>query len=295
MSARLSAGGPGRAIPAGARSAWSDLIGLRCGLALRDAQIPVLTELVQERVRARGLAHASDYFDLLAAEADGGPEWTDLMERLVSHETSFFRHRPTFDAIRTCVVPELGARKHAGAHTLTFWSAGCSTGQEAYSLAMTVTDDGGAAGPFTVWGTDISPRAIEAARRGRYSDRAMGSIPYAYRRRFFRAFDDSGARRYEVVDELRRRVRFVSANLYTACAMLLGYDVIVCQNVLIYFAQTAVSTVVSMLAGRLNPGGYLLLGPGEWPGDCPAGLEAITLNGVRAFRRVGRTSGEVRS
>ncbi len=293
MNAGLSACRPGRTIPAGARGAWSDLIGVRCGLALRDAQIPALTEHVQERVRARGLTHPADYFDLLAAEADDSPEWTDLMERLVSHETSFFRHMPTFDAIRTRVVPELRAR--AGARTLTFWSAGCSTGQEAYSLAMTILDDGGGAAPFTVWGTDISPRAVAAARRGCYSDRAMGPIRYAYRQRFFRAFDDSGARRYEVLDELRRRVRFVAANLYATCAMLLGYDVIVCQNVLIYFAPSAVSTVVSMLAGRLNPGGYLLLGPGEWPGDRPAGLEALTLNGVRAFRRTGRMSGEVRS
>lgn len=295
MNLRPSAIGLGRAIPVSDCSAWRDLIGRRSGVALRDAQVSVLTALVQERMRARRLTTASAYYDLLQTEPDGGPEWTELMDRLISHETSFFRHMPSFEAIRTSVVPELRARSHVGANTLTFWSAGCSTGQEAYSLAMAVMDGAAAAGPFTVWGVDISRKAIETARRGRYHERMMTAIPAAYRQRFFRPIDQRGPREYEVGDDLRNRVRFVAANLYGACSMFLSYDVIVCQNVLIYFVQDAIPNLVAMLAARLNPGGYLLLGPGEWPADCPAGLEAINVNGVRAFRRVGRTAAEVRS
>src|SRR5512134_3280211 len=119
--------------PIGARRDWSTLIGARCGLALRDAQVSALTGVVAERMQARGLTSASAYYQMLEAEGDGGPEWTDLMDRIVSHETSFFRHMPTFDAVRR-LMPELRARARLNGTTLTLWSAGCSTGEEAYSL-----------------------------------------------------------------------------------------------------------------------------------------------------------------
>jgi chemotaxis methyl-accepting protein methylase len=277
-------------MPEAARADWSDLIAARCGVALRDAQASVLADFVQRRVREQGLRGASEYYGRLKAEAGIGPEWTALMDRLVSHETSFFRHRPTFEAVRGIIA----GLRFAGGRALAFWSAGCSTGEEAYSLAMTALEDPRGR-PFTVWGTDISRPAIETARRGCYGEGAMAGMSRRQRERFFRAIDEDGVRRYVVRDEVRDSVRFVAANLCDSLASVLSYDVIVCQNVLIYFAQRAIPGLLSTLAARLHPGGYLLLGPGESPPAWPAGLEPVQVGGTRAFRRIGRAVAEVRS
>jgi chemotaxis methyl-accepting protein methylase len=271
---------------------WGDLLQRRCGLALREPQLSTLAGLVPARMRARGLATCEEYYELLEEESEGGNEWTELIDQLVSHETSFFRHPPSFEALRTHVFPELRRRPDIGHNLLSLWSAGCSTGEEAYSLAMTAMSDPSFGGEFLVWGADISRRTVETARRGRYSEKSVSAIPAEYRRQFVRAAD--GGRAWDIDSEVCRRVRFLAINLYSACDIFLNHDVVFCQNVLIYFAPPAVTPFVAMLGSRLTLGGYLLLGPGEAPLECPAGLEPVALPGVRAFRRVGRVSREVR-
>lgn len=281
----------GHSMPFGTGGAWADLISSRCGVALRGGQVSLLAVLVEQRMRTLGLRRAGAYFEKLAREAEGGPEWAELMDRLVSHETSFFRHMASFDLLRSHVIPEL-RRRWSARGTLTFLSAGCSTGPEAYSIAMTALAANGGDGRFTVWGADVSRRAVETARRARYAERTVDAVPEPYRQRFVHRVD---ARHYEIGADVRERVKFLWANLYAASGTFLSYDVIVCQNVLIYFAPQAVRRFTAMLGARLNPGGYLLFGPGEAPPGCPDGLESINVNGVRAFRRVGRTAAEVRS
>ena len=144
---------------------WCRLIVARCGLTFRDAQIPVVLGVMREQMLARGLTSERSYYDRLVDAAEGGPEWTALVERLLNHETSFFRHQASFDLLRTHILPSL--REPRG-RRLNLWSAGCSTGQEAYSLAMTAMADEDLRGEFAVWGGDISRQAIEVARIGRY-------------------------------------------------------------------------------------------------------------------------------
>ena len=276
---------------------WSDLVLRRCGLTLKPRQISSFADLVHARMQARGLASCDAYFELLGSDRSGLQEWSELVESLVSHETSFFRHSESFDVLRRHLLPELRRRPDFGHNVLSIWSAGCSTGEEAYSLAMVAMSDAALEGEFLVWGADISPRVIDKARSARYTDRAVQAIPTEYRRRFLNATDVAGGD-WEIAGELRRRVRFLPLNLHTADELFLSYDVIFCQNVLIYFAPAAASRLLASLASRLTPGGYLLLAPGEAPSECPTGLEPLALSGVRAFRRVGRTatpSFEVRS
>jgi len=264
--------------------AWCHLIGRRCGLSFREAQIPAVLEYISGQMRASGASDERGYYDLLSAEHEGGPEWTALVEHLLNHETSFFRHPASFDAVGKHILPEL--RDGRGrASRLNFLSAGCSTGQEAYSLAMVAMDDDDLRGDFTVWGADISRQAIDIARRGRYGPRAIAGVPESYRSRFVRTIQSSDKPSYEIDEQLRRRVRFSSANLVASGAVTLNYDIIFCHNVLIYLSQIAVSQVVAALAARLALGGYLLLGPGEGLVERPPALEPITVNGVRMFRR----------
>ena len=273
--------------------AWYDLIVRRCGLTFRHVRIHDVIRIVHDQMRVQGMAGELAYFQRLTSQPAGGAEWDALIERLTNHETSFFRHPPSFDALRSHVLPNLRAARPPGSR-LSFWSAGCSTGQEAYSLAMVARDDGGAQADFTVWGGDISQQAIKIARRARYGQRAIATIPEPYRQRFLRPVEGDTPTEYEIVDELRQRVRFMATNLVEASGFRPTHDVIFCHNVLIYFSPAAVTRAVAWLASCLAPGGYLLLGPGEAPNDRPAGLEPINANGVRAFQRTGTRPIEVR-
>jgi chemotaxis methyl-accepting protein methylase len=274
--------------------AWSELLQRRAGLAVRDTQLMAFVELLHARMKARGIATAQEYFQLLDRESDAGVEWTEVVERMVSPETSFFRHPPSYDVLRTRLLPELRRRPHVGGHKLNVLSAGCSTGQEPYSIAMVLLAED-LAGDFTVSGIDISRRSIEVARRGRYSPKAAATVPVAYRQRFLQPITQDGRADYQVARPLQERVRFTAMNLFTAADFSVNYDVIFCQNVVIYFVPAAVSTLIARLGSRLNAGGYLVPGPGEAAIPRPPGLEPVTINGVRMFRRVGRTATEVRS
>jgi type IV pilus assembly protein PilK len=262
---------------------WCDLILRRCGVAFRHTQLADVSGIVHDQMSVHGVVNEAAYYQLLA-KSQGGPEWDALVERLLNHETSFFRHPPSFDALRKHILPELRDARARGGR-LNFWSAGCSTGQEAYSLAMLAMDDEALQGEFTVWGGDISRHAIEIARRGRYAPRAIATVPDAYKQRFLRAIGTGPATEYEISDQLRKRVRFMATNLVGADSFGANHDVIFCHNVLIYFSPAAVTQAVGVLASRLTLGGYLLLGPGEAPTARPPGLEPVSLGGVRAFQR----------
>jgi chemotaxis methyl-accepting protein methylase len=254
--------------------------------------VPAVLDCVRQHVEARGLPERAFYEQMVAAP-DNDAEWLALVEHLVNHETSFFRHPPSFDVLRNRLLPDLRAAR--GRNRLHLLSAGCSTGQEAYSMAM-VAMDHDARTDFAVWGCDISREAIEAARRGRFNRRAIAGIPDAYRQRFLVACGTDTMPEYAICDELRQRIRFSAVNLFVADAgIALSYDVIFCQNVLIYMSAAAVSQIVAHLAARLVPGGYLVLGPGEGPTERPALLEPASLSGVRVFRRKSHAQLEGRS
>jgi chemotaxis methyl-accepting protein methylase len=273
---------------------WLDLFRRRCGLSFRDAQVPMLLQRLAAQRERRALPSDEAYYALLAAAPDGSPAWNEVLEGVLNHETSFFRHPASFDALRTRILPDLIARR-AGKAQLSFWSAGCSTGQETYSLAMIAMAEEALGGQFLVWGSDLSRRVIEMARRGRYGPRALNGLSPTLRQRFFSEIQTERGPEFEVIDELRQRVRFMSINLFSACDFNPRYDVIFCHNVLIYFAPTAATRLLAELAARLRVGGYLLLGPGEGPGDQPPGLEPLHVPGVRGFRRTGQASAEGRS
>jgi chemotaxis methyl-accepting protein methylase len=271
---------------------WYDLILRRCGLTFRSAQLPGVMGVVRDQAKAQGLTNEA-YFQILSKPGESASEWEALIERLINHETSFFRHPPSFDALQRHILPELREARPRGGK-LNLWSAGCSTGQEAYSLAMVAMDDEALKGDFTVWGGDISRFAIDVARRGRYGPRAVATVRADYRNRFLRPVNEA-ATEYEIVDGLRLRTRFMAANLVGHDSFSVSYDVIFCHNVLIYFSPAAVTQAVTFLASRLTLGGYLLLGPGEAPSERPLGLVQVSINGVRAFQRRRARSTEVRA
>ena len=262
--------------------AWQELIVKRCGLTFRHVRTPEVVGLVREQMRACGIQNETIYFQLLSGQHGPSVEWDALIERLTNHETSFFRHPPSFEALRLHVLPELRAARKGG--RLSLWSAGCSTGQEAYSMAMCALDDN-IPGDVTVWGGDISHQAIKIARQARYGSRAVAAIPERYRQRYLRAVIGPHGNEFEITSEVRQRVKFMTTNLVEPDGFRPSHDVVMCHNVLIYFSPAAVTRAVSWLASCVTIGGYLMLGPGEAPNDRPAGLEPVIVSGVRAFQR----------
>jgi chemotaxis protein methyltransferase CheR len=216
----------------------------------------VLAARAADRVRALGVKDVRAY--LRALEAEGGArELAALAETLRVGETRFFRHKAHVSALRRVVVPELAALR-AEAKRVRAWSAGCATGEEAYTLAILLAGGLGAGWTVEVVATDISDDALAHAERGRYPKQAVANVPEADRRRWFHAAGDG----VEVAPELRAMVRFEQRNLLEPLQPR-GLDVIFCRNVLIYFDGEARTRVLDRLIESLDPGGFLFLGYAE--------------------------------
>jgi chemotaxis protein methyltransferase CheR len=246
-----------------------DLIEQRAGIYLPPARNDVVRRALAERMAACGAAAFHNYARLLAERERGASELRRLLPYLTIGETGFFRVPSHFDALRA-LVPQIIANRPSG--VLHIWSAGCATGEEPYSIAMTLADMGGAVRGWQarILATDIVADAIERARLGCFAERALRGMPREQIARHFRLRD----RVYEVSPALRRQVTFEEFNLAQAPYPRApgGWDVIFCRNVTMYFREATTRQVAARLARVLRGGappaggGFLLLGPTEMIG-----------------------------
>ncbi|MBL8219292.1 MAG: protein-glutamate O-methyltransferase CheR [Bryobacterales bacterium] len=239
---------------------WQAAVNERWGLHYSEGRVHQLSSVLWRRMQKLGM----DSFRAYHRFAGSSPgEWNLLLESVLNHESSFFRHLPSFDALWEVVFPDLAMRKaQRREDTIRIWSAACSIGQEPYSLAMAALDH-----PslhmlrITVRGSDISRAVLEAARRGAYTQRAMDGVPEIQRRRHFIPNPGGG---FQAGRGLRQTCEFTEFNLCNPATYGPGeYDVIFCQNALIYFCAEQRIRTMQSLASRLAPGGYLFLAPGE--------------------------------
>ncbi len=270
---------------------WRELVVERWGLDFAESRQRTLARGVWQRACQLGFKGYDDYQRFLTLYPRAAGEWDALVELLVNSETSFFRHEPSFASLRG-LLPELmtarqSARAGSVAHTLTLWSAGCATGQEAYSLAMTALDvTAGSRLQVRVYGSDLSASALAQARAGRYRENRAANLSPELRRRYFVRSEDEGKVFLALREEVKARMQWERANLAdpTTCGVR-GADVIFCQNVLLYFRQPLRQTVVAQLGQRLNVGGYLFLAPGEVVGLRVPGLEAVPAENALILKR----------
>ncbi|GAB4205094.1 MAG: protein-glutamate O-methyltransferase CheR [Roseiflexaceae bacterium] len=200
------------------------------------------------------------YLDRVATR-EGHDELRCLAELVLNHETFFFRNKPHMRALRETLLPELVQRKPIGT-PLRIWSAGCSTGEEPYSLAITVLETLGANSgtPVEIWATDLSETALARAREGVYQGRALANVSPELLERYF----TSAGRGYAVGEQLRRMVRFEQLNLLESFPQAArNVDMIFCQNVLIYFQLDTCRAVLERFYDSLPEGGLLFLGFSE--------------------------------
>lgn len=267
--------------------AWQELLETRSGMVLNEQRRAFLQTTLSGRLRELGLSSYASYYQQVTDGPRGAVEWSHLMDRLTVQETRFFRHAPSF----ACVAAHLRERLpwlHEG-RAWQLWSVGCSTGDEAYSLALVAAEvqreAGLEGGHFGVTGTDLSLSALTAAREGRYAPRRIAELPEELLARYFQTRPDGN---YQVCAALLERACFARLNvLELERAPQRDMDVIFCQNLLIYFRRWRRREILARLAERLAPGGLLVIGVGEVADWQHPLLQRVADEQVLAFTREG--------
>jgi chemotaxis protein methyltransferase CheR len=245
--------------------AFRDCLRQVCGLNLPDGKFPQVASIVGTRMVELGLDGFSDYRRLLSSSAQGPQELSALATLLTVGETYFYRNKDHWRALRECVLPWILERNEATPQRrIRLWSAGCSTGEEAYTMAMVLAQScpGLRGVPIEIIGTDINPVAVDAARRALYTENSFRSVPAEVRQKYFEPAQHG---LYRPRAEIRDTVRFQELNLLdqVAVSRMQQFDVVFCRNVLIYFDVKGRQTVFNHFHGSLKPGGYLVLGHAE--------------------------------
>ncbi len=239
------------------------------GLEFDDSRRASLTGVMAERLRASGRTDVASYLTFLD-RPDGAAERQHLLDDVTIQETHFHRARPQIDALRDHLLPQALQQAAAQGRGITVWSAGCSTGEEPYTLAMLALEarermplqPGEIAPQIRVVGTDVSAAALEVARAARYSGRTIDLADQGAVARWLRPAGDGN---HVVRDEVRALVDFEHHNLVTEPAPFVDgtVDLVVCRNVTIYFSRETTRTLVGRFREVLTPGGSLLMGPAE--------------------------------
>jgi chemotaxis protein methyltransferase CheR len=223
------------------------------GIRLDDTKVGLVTARIMHRLRALSLPNMGAYFELL----DKDPaESAKLVDELTTNKTSFFRESSHFDVLRKKGIATTVNRR------LRVWSAGCSSGEEPYTLAMTLREMGDELNGYDVriLATDLSERMLSKARAGIYDDEQMGDIAPALRAKYFERTNDD---QWRVKPVLRQLIQFAPLNLQGEWPMKGPFNAIYCRNVMIYFDRETRQKLVNRFTNLLAPNGFFFVGHSE--------------------------------
>lgn len=236
------------------------------------------------------------YYNYITTSQDREDELRELLNRITIKHTYFFRNEPQFKALKDKILPEIIDRKAAAAYstgekpTIRIWSAGCSTGEEPYTIAMIIKDMmiDPASINIQIIATDASQEAIANARKGVYGTNAMRLVDRAHRDAYFKELKKSGMdERYAISDEIKNMVSFGYHNLmedeYPS-----GFDVILCRNVVIYFELETTVKVMSRFYSSLNDSEYLLIGYSETLYFMPEKFKMVNWHEAIYYRKLAK-------
>lgn len=262
---------------------FRDFIHAVSGIYMEDTKQDSLRISLVARATRLGLSSFAEYYAVLERDEH---ELNELLNLVTINETSFFRFPQQFEALRTRVLPEIMAGKPESNRTIRVWSAGCSTGEEPYSIAMTLIDAGilSLGWRVQVLGTDVSTRALAVAKKGEYPKRSLLNVPSEVVARHF----EPVAGGYAVGSHVRSLVEFGYHNLIKEpypLALMGNWDIIFCRNVTIYFKLDSTKRVVANFYNSLNEGGYLFIGHSETLSQINDQFEAVEIGGVFLYRK----------
>ena len=255
------------------------------GIAIDSSQA-VIEDCIRRRMNCLDILEMDQYLSLLDDGISARAEWLALIDLLTVKETRFFRQPAAFD----CVAQYLESLLNEGPvpREFSFWSAGCAAGQELYSLAMVVETLLRQREPWLEWhgiGTDISFKAISEAQLSRYHASGMKFVPDAYKERYLEQVSET---EWQVADAITTRTHFFHSNLmHVNNAPFSDFNIVFCQNVLIYFERDKQRWIIDQLVERLRVGGLLILGAGEDVRWLNSSMRRVKCPGVCVYKKIG--------
>jgi len=229
------------------------------GLDLNPSKQGLVSARLNKQLRELGLRSFREYYDHVTSDLTGAA-MTSMVDCLTTNHTSFFRELRHFDFLCKTIIPELKGRPH-----VHIWSAACSSGEEPYSIAMSLLEQPHAEADTRVkiMATDISTRVLEKARRGTYTTDRLNEIPPLMLQRYMQKTQGAGADSYTFKKNVRSMIEFRHLNLMDRLPDGCRYSVIFCRNIMIYFDKPTQQDLVRRLSAHLEDGGYLLIGHSE--------------------------------
>lgn len=263
---------------------FAELIRSRCGLHFDDDTRYVVEKRLARHIHESDAGSFTSYLYQLRHGANAADEFSKLVDLLTTNETYFLRERAQLTALVHEIIPEMLSRQHQTKRPISIWSAGCSSGEEPFSIVMMALEANLVPGrDFRVYASDISRAVLSKARGGIYREASFRETDPSMRLQYFAQKD--GLMR--ISDEVKRHVDFVHMNLLdSAKTSLLGtMDVILCRNVIIYFDLETKKQVMTTFHDKLRPGGYLLLGHSESLINVTSDFELKHLSRDLVYRR----------
>jgi len=245
----------------------SRFITAELGIKMPPSKRTMLQSRLQKRLRRLRLDSFEAYHDYVFSDEGRDRELHHLLDAVTTNKTDFFREPRHFQVLMETTLPDLLNQTGAGLRRpLKLWSAGCSTGAEAYTLTMVLSEYAGQVPGFAyqILATDISTRVLEIGRQAIYEDREVEPVPMALKKKYLLRSKDRRRPRVRIIPALRGRVKFQRLNLMDAdYGRTAEMDIIFCRNVIIYFDRPTQQAVLTRLCRCLKPGGYLFMGHSE--------------------------------
>jgi chemotaxis protein methyltransferase CheR len=238
----------------------SQIVYKQCGIRLSAGKEELVRSRLIKRLRALGLASFESYLQFIKEDRTT-QELHTMIDALTTNKTSFFRENQHFEYMRNRIIPDLKARSSR----LRVWSAGCSSGEEPYTIAMILQEEWPNIhqADVRILATDISMRVLTKARAAEYEKENLKDIPPDYLSKYLTLLRSTPTRVYGIQDKIKKMVRFAQLNLMESWPMKGPFDVIFCRNVMIYFDSATQSRLVRRFYDLLIPGGHLLVGHSE--------------------------------
>jgi len=246
---------------------FSEFIHSECGIKLSETKKTLLEARLQKRMRLLGIDSFQRYADYVFSPEGLHGELPHMIDVVTTNKTDFFREPDHFDYLVRSALPALMARRSSVDHKrFYFWSAGCSTGEEPYTLAMVLSDyaESHPLFRFLILATDISTQVLEKARSGIYEEAKVLPVPAVMKKRYLLRSRNRHDRLVRVTPELRSQVKFAHLNLMEGdFGIREQVEVVFCRNVVIYFDRNTQQDLLRKFYRQLLPGGYLFMGHSE--------------------------------
>ncbi len=246
---------------------FSDLIYKKCAIKLSPIKKTMLTSRLNRRLRVLGIKSFNEYYDFVTSPKGEEAELVFMINEVSTNKTDFFRENDHFDYIQSSVLPAYLHQSRLSNLKFNIWSAGCSSGEEPYTIAMVLENFKEKASSFiySITATDISTKVLSIAEKGVYSDDRLVNVSANYRTKYMMRGKGEQAGKHRMVPELIRKIQFQRLNFLEERFKVANapFDIIFCRNVIIYFDRATQVTLFRKFYQYLKPGGYFFIGHSE--------------------------------